>query len=68
MSFELPHKEDFATNTKLPGYLTENAEAIEQEDQRDDAALEELSNKVDLLNSQLNHFEEVMDKNGIKDY
>ena len=30
MSFELPHENDFATDAKLPGYLTENALAIEQ--------------------------------------
>ncbi|PWT30484.1 hypothetical protein DKZ27_06365 [Limosilactobacillus reuteri] len=28
--FKLPHVEDLATNSKLPGQLTENFEAIEQ--------------------------------------
>lgn len=28
--FKLPHIEDLATNSKLPGQLTENFEAIEQ--------------------------------------
>lgn len=30
--FKLPHVEDLTTNSKLPGQLTENFEAIEQED------------------------------------
>ena len=30
--FELPHVEDLTTNSKLPGQLTENFKAIEQED------------------------------------
>lgn len=29
--FKLPHVEDLATNSKLPGQLTENFKAIEQE-------------------------------------
>lgn len=29
--FKLPHVEDLATNSKLPGQLTENFEAIERE-------------------------------------
>lgn len=39
MSFELPHVEDLETNSKLPGQLTENFKAIEQEDHQDDQAL-----------------------------
>ena len=31
MSFEVPHKDDLATNSKLPGQLTENFKALEQE-------------------------------------
>ena len=30
--FKLPHVEDLATNSKLPGQLTEDFKAIEQED------------------------------------
>ena len=30
--FDLPHVEDLTTNSKLPGQLTENFKAIEQED------------------------------------
>lgn len=30
--FKLPHVEDLTTNSKLPGQLTENFKAIEQED------------------------------------
>ena len=37
--FKLPHVEDLTTNSKLPGQLTENFKAIEQEDQRDNKAL-----------------------------
>ena len=37
--FKLPHVEDLTTNSKLPGQLTENFKAIEQEDKNDDQAL-----------------------------
>ena len=37
--FKLPHVEDLTTNSKLPGQLTENFKAIEQEDKDDDQAL-----------------------------
>lgn len=37
--FKLPHVEDLDTNSKLPGQLTENFKAIEQEDKDDDQAL-----------------------------
>ena len=37
--FKLPHVEDLATNSKLPGQLTENFKAIEQEDKDDGQAL-----------------------------
>ena len=40
MNFELPHENDFATDAKLPGYLTENAAAIEQ-------AINSLDKKID---------------------
>lgn len=40
MSFKLPHENDFATDAKLPGYLTENALAIEQ-------AINDLDKKID---------------------
>lgn len=39
MSLELPHKKDLTTNAKLPGQLTENFEAIEADDVRDDKNL-----------------------------
>lgn len=41
MSFEIPHKDDLATNSKLPGQLTENFKALEQEDHDDDAKLDQ---------------------------
>lgn len=37
--FKLPHVEDLTTNSKLPGQLTEDFKAIEQEDKEDDQAL-----------------------------
>lgn len=37
--FKLPHVEDLTTNSKLPGQLTEDFKAIEQEDKDDDQAL-----------------------------
>ncbi|KEK16027.1 hypothetical protein HQ33_07685 [Limosilactobacillus reuteri] len=37
--FKLPHVENLATNSKLPGQLTENFKVIEQEDKNDDQAL-----------------------------
>ncbi len=37
--FKLPHVEDLTTNSKLPGQLTEDFKAIEQEDHNDDQAL-----------------------------
>ena len=37
--FKLPHVEDLTTNSKLPGQLTEDMKAIEQEDKNDDQAL-----------------------------
>ena len=42
MSLELPHKKDLTTNAKLPGQLTENFEAIEADDARDDNKLDEV--------------------------
>ena len=37
--FKLPHVENLTTNSKLPGQLTEDFKAIEQEDKDDDQAL-----------------------------
>lgn len=37
--FKLPHVEDLDANSKLPGQLTEDMKAIEQEDKDDDQAL-----------------------------
>ena len=36
---KLPHVEDLTTNSKLPGQLTEDFKAIEQEDKDDDQSL-----------------------------
>lgn len=37
--FKLPHVENLTTNSKLPGQLTEDFKAIEQEDKDDDQTL-----------------------------
>lgn len=60
MSFELPHKKDLATNAKLCGYLTENFEAIEQEDQRDDKALADEIEARNKLEKRVNHIEDLL--------
>ena len=39
MSFELPHVEDLETNSKLPGQLTENFKAIENNFAKIESAL-----------------------------
>ena len=59
MSLELPHKKDLTTNAKLPGQLTENFEAIEQED----VDLRKLINdKHDDLSKQLTQLNQRLDE------
>lgn len=59
MSLELPHKKDLTTNAKLPGQLTENFEAIEQED----TDLRKLiNNKHDDLSKQLTQLNQRLDE------
>lgn len=41
MSLDLPHTKDLATNSKLPGYIAANNLAAEEEDKKDDKALEQ---------------------------
>ncbi|MRG89945.1 hypothetical protein [Limosilactobacillus reuteri] len=43
--FKLPHVEDLATNSKLPGQLTENFKAIEQ-------AVNDLRGEIDEMKKQ----------------
>lgn len=66
MNFELPHKKDFATNAKLPGYLTENAAAIEREDTELRKLIkgsnDDLLKKIDKLNNRL---DELMNGGGM---
>lgn len=63
--FKLPHVEDLTTNSKLPGQLTENFKAIEQEDKNDDQALSDevvdrkkgddrLNQRIKVLENKLN--------------
>ena len=57
--FKLPHVEDLTTNSKLPGQLTENFEAIEQED----TDLRKLiNNKHDDLSKQLTQLNQQLDE------
>lgn len=57
--FKLPHVEDLTTNSKLPGQLTENFKAIEQED----TDLRKLINdKHDDLSKQLTQLNQRLDE------
>ena len=57
--FKLPHVEDLATNSKLPGQLTEDMKAIEQED----TDLRKLiNNKHDDLSKQLTQLNQRLDE------
>ncbi|MCT3199038.1 hypothetical protein [Limosilactobacillus reuteri] len=67
--FKLPHVEDLATNSKLPGQLTENFKAIEQEDVADDKLLadeiqarKELERRVDKLNQRIDELNRRIDE------
>lgn len=56
--FHLPHVEDLTTNAKLPGQLTEDFRAIEQEDLelRKDMKSnhDDLANKINEINELMN--------------
>ncbi|WP_283586371.1 hypothetical protein [Limosilactobacillus vaginalis] len=57
--FKLPHVEDLTTNSKLPGQLTEDMKAIEQED----TDLRKLINdKHDDLSKQLTQLNQRLDE------
>ena len=57
--FKLPHVEDLTTNSKLPGQLTDNFKAIEQED----TDLRKLINdKHDDLSKQLTQLNQRLDE------
>lgn len=57
--FKLPHVEDLATNSKLPGQLTEDMKAIEQED----TDIKKLINdKHDDLSKQLTQLNQRLDE------
>ena len=72
--FKLPHVEDLATNSKLPGQLTENFKVIEQEDtdlrklindkiEQEDTDLRKLINdKHDDLSKQLTQLNQRLDE------
>ena len=67
--FELPHVEDLATNSKLPGQLTEDMKAIEQaandlrgeidsEEQDRKSEDDKLNGRIDDTNTRLNQLEQ----------
>lgn len=64
--FHLPHVEDLTTNAKLPGQLTEDFRAIEQEDLelRKDMKSDhdDLANKINEVNKRL---DELMNGGGM---
>lgn len=64
--FHLPHVEDLTTNAKLPGQLTEDFRAIEQEDLelRKDMKNDhdDLANKINEVNKRL---DELMNGGGM---
>lgn len=52
MSLDLPHTKDLATDSKLPGYIAANNLAAEEEDKKDDKALEqEVQDRQDQINA-----------------
>ena len=54
--FKLPHVEDLATNSKLPGQLMENFKVIEQdrksEDTKINGRIDDINTRLDNLNKQ----------------
>ena len=52
--FKLPHVEDLATNSKLPGQLTEDMKAIEQ-------AVNDLRGEIDKMKKQDQEDENFLD-------
>lgn len=57
--FKLPHVEDLTTNSKLPGQLTEDFKAIEQED---DDLRKLINDKHDDLSNQLTQLNKRLDE------
>ena len=66
--FKLPHVEDLATNSKLPGQLTENFKAIEQEDYELKGLIKKATDDSLLALNRLDNIERILKKNGIEDY
>ncbi|MCW3764345.1 hypothetical protein NP061_008295 [Weissella confusa] len=71
--FKLPHVEDLATNSKLPGQLTENFKAIEQaandlrgeidsEEQDRKSEDDKLNGRIDKLNDSVNKLNDLVKK------
>ena len=55
--FKLPHVEDLATNSKLPGQLTENFKAIQQESN-------DLRREIDKINDKLKKQDDIYNAGG----
>ena len=66
--FKLPHVEDLATNSKLPGQLTEDMKAIEQEDYELKKLIKQATDNSLLALNRLDNIERILKKNGIEDY
>lgn len=66
--FKLPHVEDLATNSKLPGRLTEDMKAIEQEDYELKGLIKKATDDSLLALNRLDNIERILKKNGIEDY
>lgn len=55
--FKLPHVEDLATNSKLPGQLTENFKRIEQ-------AINDIYGEIDKINNKLKKQDDIYNAGG----
>lgn len=52
--FKLPHVEDLTTNSKLPGQLTENFKAIEQDRKSEE---NKLNGRIDATNARIDNLD-----------
>ena len=66
--FKLPHVEDLDTNSKLPGQLTEDMKAIEQEDYELKKLIKQATDNSLLALNRFDNIERILKKNGIEDY
>ena len=57
IEFKRPHVEDLATNSKLPGQLTENFKRIEQ-------AINDIYGEIDKINNKLKKQDDIYNAGG----